>query len=152
MFRNFGTSFFSAEFLTTIFPKKELFPTSAPETLLESCGLADLLTTCYSGRNRRCAQAFAEDPTRSWEDIEAEYLGGQKLQGPSTCLDVPWTNLLQRWQFFKMALFVGEKPVVLGKSVSFFKDLFTLCLRFRALLTSAVCRRSFLSLPRFTEL
>ena len=66
---------------------KELFPTSSPETLLESCGLADLLTTCYSGRNRRCAQAFAEDNTRSWEDIEAE-LGGQKLQGPSTCLDV----------------------------------------------------------------
>eukprot|EP00435_Cladocopium_sp_Y103_P050596 s344_g15.t1 len=67
---------------------RELFPTSAPETLLESCGLADLLTTCYSGRNRRCAQAFAEDPTQSWEDIEAAYLGGQKLQGPSTCLDV----------------------------------------------------------------
>lgn len=67
---------------------QELFPTSAPETLLESCGLADLLTTCYSGRNRRCAQAFAEDPTKSWEDIEATYLGGQKLQGPSTCLDV----------------------------------------------------------------
>ena len=39
------------------------------------------------------AQAFAEDPTKSWEDIEATYLGGQKLQGPSTCLDVPLTAI-----------------------------------------------------------
>ncbi len=39
----------------------------------------------------RQAQAFAEDNTRSWEDIEAE-LGGQKLQGPSTCLDVSWSQ------------------------------------------------------------
>ncbi|CAJ1453511.1 unnamed protein product [Effrenium voratum] len=67
---------------------QELFPTSSPDTLLESCGLADLLTTCYSGRNRRCAQAFAEDPESSWEQIEAEQLQGQKLQGPSTCIDV----------------------------------------------------------------
>ena len=26
-------------------------------------------------------------PTKSWEDIEAELLQGQKLQGPSTCKD-----------------------------------------------------------------
>ena len=35
------------------------------------------------------AQAFAEDVTRSWEDIEAKELSGQKLQGPSTCIDDP---------------------------------------------------------------
>jgi hypothetical protein len=55
------------------------------QTFLESCGVADLITTCYGGRNRKCAEAFAKaDGRGSWERIEADLLDGQKLQGTIT--------------------------------------------------------------------
>ena len=82
-----------------------------------SCGVADVIASSYSGRNRRCAQLFAKrllDPTmpqssgdrggglhpsseeelRSqwvsevWDEIERREMNGQKLQGVSTCRDV----------------------------------------------------------------
>jgi glycerol-3-phosphate dehydrogenase (NAD+) len=59
------------------------------DTFLESCGVADLITTCYGGRNRKCAEAFAAaGKTKSLEVIEAELLGGQKLQGTLTAKEV----------------------------------------------------------------
>jgi glycerol-3-phosphate dehydrogenase (NAD+) len=57
--------------------------------LLESCGVADLVTTCFGGRNRKCAEAFARaGGKRKWEEIEAELLNGQKLQGPMTSAEL----------------------------------------------------------------
>jgi glycerol-3-phosphate dehydrogenase (NAD+) len=55
-------------------------------TMVESAGIADLITTCSGGRNRKVAEAFARaEGKRSWNALEAEMLGGQKLQGTGTC-------------------------------------------------------------------
>ncbi|XDV49539.1 hypothetical protein PO909_018771 [Leuciscus waleckii] len=56
-------------------------------TFLESCGVADLITTCYGGRNRKVAEAFAKTG-KSLEELEKEMLNGQKLQGPATAAEV----------------------------------------------------------------
>merc|ERR550514_46100 len=59
------------------------------DTFLESCGVADLITTCFGGRNRKCADAYAKaGGKKSLEEIEAELLGGQKLQGTLTAKEV----------------------------------------------------------------
>jgi glycerol-3-phosphate dehydrogenase (NAD+) len=82
-------------------------------TFTESCGMADLITTCYGGRNRKCAEAFARERLaaasdsaspqdvsdsmildsskeceRHWEAIERQLLNGQKLQGTLTAKEV----------------------------------------------------------------
>lgn len=66
-------------------------------TFLESCGMADLITTCYGGRNRRCAEEFAKLQLKSantkeciklWSDIEHKMLNGQKLQGTLAAKEV----------------------------------------------------------------
>ncbi len=62
-------------------------------TFFESCGVADLITECYGGRNRRCAEIFVRTG-KSWEVIEKEVLLGQKLQGAVTALRV--YELLER--------------------------------------------------------
>ncbi|KAJ0062289.1 hypothetical protein NL108_002592, partial [Boleophthalmus pectinirostris] len=56
-------------------------------TFLESCGVADLVTTCYGGRNRKVAEAFARS-NKSIAELEAEMLNGQKLQGPQTSAEI----------------------------------------------------------------
>jgi len=68
---------------------KEIFPTVKTDTFFESCGIADLITTCFGGRNRKVAEAFVKAKgKKSFDDLEKELLGGQKLQGVLTSHEV----------------------------------------------------------------
>lgn len=67
---------------------KEFFSTIQASTFTEeSCGVADLITSCSGGRNHRCAMiAVAEGLTV--DEVEKRELNGQKLQGTSTAVEV----------------------------------------------------------------
>ncbi|GIX66265.1 glycerol-3-phosphate dehydrogenase [Babesia caballi] len=68
---------------------RKFFNDDCQEVVFESAGVADLITTCIGGRNVRCAAEFAKHGgKKSWNDIEKEMLGGQKLQGTSTAEEV----------------------------------------------------------------
>ncbi|CCU74899.1 GPD1/glycerol-3-phosphate dehydrogenase (NAD+) [Blumeria hordei DH14] len=53
----------------------------------ESCGVADLITSCSGGRNFRCAKLSIER-NLSVTEVEQKELNGQKLQGTSTAKEV----------------------------------------------------------------
>lgn len=53
----------------------------------ESCGVADLITSCSGGRNFRCAKTSVQEKKPIGE-IEERELNGQKLQGTSTAYEV----------------------------------------------------------------
>ncbi|VDL17912.1 unnamed protein product [Hymenolepis diminuta] len=56
-------------------------------TFLESCGVADLITTCYGGRNRKIGFALATSD-KPVSTLETELLGGQSAQGVLTAREV----------------------------------------------------------------
>lgn len=67
---------------------QEFFVDVKPETFTEtSAGIADLITTCFGGRNRKCAEAFVKTG-KPFNVLEAELLNGQKLQGTETAREV----------------------------------------------------------------
>lgn len=63
------------------------YPGGSQATYFESCGVADLVTTCYGGRNRKVSAAFVTRK-KSIVELETEMLNGQKLQGPETAAEV----------------------------------------------------------------
>ncbi|KAH1193595.1 Glycerol-3-phosphate dehydrogenase [NAD(+)] [Glycine max] len=68
---------------------KMWFPSVKDNTFFESCGVADLITTCMGGRNRKVADAYARNGgKRPFDELEAEMLQGQKLQGVLTAQEV----------------------------------------------------------------
>ncbi|ODV92344.1 hypothetical protein CANCADRAFT_85019 [Tortispora caseinolytica NRRL Y-17796] len=68
---------------------------TSPETFMkESCGVADLITSCAGGRNHRVGKEFIirkfinNDPSVTIEQVEADLLNGQSAQGVLTAREV----------------------------------------------------------------
>ncbi|CAI8612272.1 unnamed protein product [Vicia faba] len=78
---------------------KLLFPSVKDSTLFESCGVADLITTCMGGRNRKVAEAFALNGGKSsFKELEEQMLKGQKLQGVLTAKEVHEVLVTRGWE------------------------------------------------------
>ncbi|XP_050443624.1 glycerol-3-phosphate dehydrogenase [NAD(+)], cytoplasmic isoform X2 [Adelges cooleyi] len=82
-------------------------------TFFESCGVADLITTCYGGRNRRVSEAYVTSG-KSIEQLEAEMLNGQKLQGPITAAEVNFM-LKNKSMENKFPLFTTVHKICIGE-------------------------------------
>lgn len=66
----------------------EFFPSASPQTFSHhSAGVADLITTSFGGRNRKCAEAFIKTG-KTFPELEDELLNGQKLQGTITAEEI----------------------------------------------------------------
>lgn len=92
----------------------ELFyPGAKSATFFESCGVADLITTCYGGRNRKVSEAFVKTG-KSIKDLEDEMLNGQKLQGPFTADEVNYM-LKNKNMENKFPLFTAVHKICIGE-------------------------------------
>jgi len=91
---------------------QRIYPSTQESTFVQSCGLGDLITTCYAGRNRKCAEEFARTG-KSWEVIEKEMLNGQKLQGTLTTQEVyeilEARKLLEEFPLFRTVFEIAFK-------------------------------------------
>ncbi|KAL0741721.1 hypothetical protein Bca4012_083234 [Brassica carinata] len=84
-------------------------------SFFESCGVADVITTCLGGRNRRVAEAFAQSGgKRYFDELEAEMLQGQKLQGVSTTREV-YEALNRRGWLEMFPLFSMVHQICIGR-------------------------------------
>ncbi|XP_015516118.2 glycerol-3-phosphate dehydrogenase [NAD(+)], cytoplasmic-like isoform X1 [Neodiprion pinetum] len=82
-------------------------------TFFESCGVADLITTCYGGRNRRVCEQFVTSG-KTIKQLEDELLAGQKLQGPATADEVH-TMLVNRGATDKFPLFTAVHRICIAE-------------------------------------
>lgn len=91
---------------------KAMFPTVRDETFFESCGVGDLIATCYGGRNHKISVMFAEGKG-SFEDLERDVLKGQKLQGVLTSNEVQEVLEKRGWEK-KYPLFTAVNAITRG--------------------------------------
>jgi len=95
----FGKMFFSESTRTETFTE-------------ESCGVADLITSCSGGRNFRCAKMSVAEGKPIGE-IEERELNGQKLQGTSTAYEV-YSFLCKEGKEKEFPLFTAVRNVLEG--------------------------------------
>ncbi|KAJ2160871.1 glycerol-3-phosphate dehydrogenase [Coemansia sp. RSA 552] len=102
-------------------------------TFMESCGIADVITTCYGGRNRRLAEEFVKTG-KPMAQLESELLNGQKLQGYLTAGEVysyiESCGVTDHFPFFTNVYQIcyEDKPpstIFDGLNVDFSRDTFT---------------------------
>ncbi|KAG4912330.1 hypothetical protein JHK82_052912 [Glycine max] len=117
---------------------KMWFPSVKDNTFFESCGVADLITTCMGGRNRKVADAYARNGgKRPFDELEAEMLQGQKLQGVLTAQEVHEVLSHRGWlHMFPLfsavhAISTGRLPPSAIVKISDLKPRYTLCYRLR---------------------
>ncbi|ORX94011.1 NAD-dependent glycerol-3-phosphate dehydrogenase [Basidiobolus meristosporus CBS 931.73] len=73
---------------------KTFYPEVKKETFYESCGIAEMISLYYAGRNRKLGEAFVKTG-KPFNVLEDELLNGQKLQGPVTIQRV-YNHLVQK--------------------------------------------------------
>lgn len=89
------------------------FPGGKLSTFFESCGVADLITTCYGGRNRKVSEAFVKTG-KTIEELERDMLNGQKLQGPFTAEEVNYMLKLKDMES-RFPLFTAIHRICVGE-------------------------------------
>lgn len=71
---------------------KVFYKSTSLDVYFESAGYADVITTCFGGRNVRCASEFVKrggsEGGVKWDDVEKCILGNQKMQGQLTCAEL----------------------------------------------------------------
>jgi glycerol-3-phosphate dehydrogenase (NAD+) len=96
-----------------------LRPTVRPDTFMSGAGLGDLVATCEGGRNARVGAEYARrclaGAPASFDALEAELLGGQKLQGALTAEEVGAVLAARGWGA-DFPLFAATAAVVAGRA------------------------------------
>ncbi|XP_045208100.2 glycerol-3-phosphate dehydrogenase [NAD(+)], cytoplasmic-like [Mercenaria mercenaria] len=73
-------------------------------TFFESCGMADLVATCYGGRNRQLGEAVVKSD-KPIKQLEKDILRGQSFQGPLVAKEIHEIlverNIVERFPLFE---------------------------------------------------